>query len=133
MTTADRTRSLLIQLASPDSRVRWAVLGALYFVGLLYWLHSFGLFSTTADGGALRPEYGYLDWPRNLQVIEVIKDAVQRFELPYISSMKLLDTTQLIAVPEVPITPQQLLLALVSADPTFFSTRCLCTRWGSLG
>jgi hypothetical protein len=59
-------------------------------VGILYWLHSFGVFSTGVDGNALRPEYGYLDWPRNLQIIEVIKDAVQRFELPYVSSMKLL-------------------------------------------
>jgi len=79
-------------------------------------MHSFGVFSTGADGNALAPEFGYLDWPRNLQIIEVIKDAVQRFELPYVSSMLLFETNQLIAVPEVPITPQQVLLAFMSAD-----------------
>jgi hypothetical protein len=116
MSMVERAQLLLIQFTSPDFRIRWVLLGLLYLVGVLYWMHSFGMFSTGADGGALRPEFGYLDWPRNIQIIEVIKDAVQRFELPYVSSMKLLGTDLLIAVPEVPITPQQALLAFVSTD-----------------
>jgi hypothetical protein len=116
MSALERTQIMLGQLSSPESRVRWGVLGSLYVLGILYWLHSFGMFSTGADGNALRPELGYLDWQRNLEIIEVIKDAAQRFELPYISSMQLLESNQLIAVPEVPITPQQILLAFVSAD-----------------
>ena len=116
MPPLERAQFILAQLSSSESRIRWVVLGSLYFLGILYWMHSFGVFSTGADGNALAPEFGYLDWPRNLQIIEVIKDAVQRFELPYVSSMLLFETNQLIAVPEVPITPQQVLLAFISAD-----------------
>jgi len=116
MSIESRSISLLSTLFSPDSRLRWWVLGALYLFGLWYWLHSFGVFSTDAMGGSVKPVFGYLDWPRNLGILEVIKDAVQRNELPYLSSMKLLETNQLLAVPEVPITPQQFMLKFMSAD-----------------
>jgi hypothetical protein len=116
MSTVARTQSLLVQLVSPDSRIRWIVLGTLYLVGFLYWLHSFGVFSTGADGSPLKPELGYLDWPRNLMILDVIKDAFLRFELPYVSSMALFESNQFLALSEVPITPQQLLLLFVSTD-----------------
>jgi hypothetical protein len=133
MSTKTRAYSYLNASASPESNIRWVILGALYILGILYWMHSFGMFSTGADGGALRPEFGYLDWPRNLQVLEVIRDAFLRFELPYISSMMLLETNQLMAIPEVPITPQQILLLFLSADAYVFANTLLMYSVGFAG
>ncbi|NQW21539.1 MAG: hypothetical protein HQ477_12605 [Chloroflexi bacterium] len=133
MSIKSRTYSLLNASASSESNLRWGVLGTLYILGILYWMHSFGVFSVGVDGGALRPEYGHLDWPRNLQVLEVIKDAFQRFELPYVSSMELLETNQLLAIPEVPITPQQILLLFVSVDSYVIANAMLMYSVGFIG
>jgi hypothetical protein len=133
MSTKSRAYSLLNASASSESNLRWVVLGTLYILGIVYWMHSFGVFSTGTDGSPLHPEFGYLDWPRNLQVLEVIKDAFSRFELPYVSSMELLGTNQLLAVPEVPITPQQILLLFLSADAYVIANALLMYSVGFIG
>jgi hypothetical protein len=133
MSIKSRTYFYLNAIASSESNLRWGVLGTLYILGIWYWMHSFGMFSMGADGGVLHPEFGYLDWPRNLQVLEVIKDAFQRFELPYVSSMELLETNRLLAIPEVPITPQQILLLFISPDSYVIANALLMYSVGFIG
>lgn len=64
MSTKSRSYSYLNATGSAESNLRWGILRTLYILGILYWMHWFGIFSTGPGDGVLRPGFGYLDWPR---------------------------------------------------------------------
>lgn len=64
------------------------------------------------------------DWPKEAYYLDVLRQSLLDFGLPFYVPVDLQGTTRFLAIPEWPLSPQILLLPLL-ANGTFFMVNCL--------
>ena len=86
--------------------VQEAVLTALFGLGVLHWLYVFGFLTPGFPGMS----FTVADWPKEVRYYVALQQALMDGRIPYYVSKSIQDTRKFLANPEVPWSPDLLLL-----------------------
>jgi hypothetical protein len=89
-----------------------AALAALFGLGVLHWLYVFG-FLTPGFAGMT---FTVADWPKEVRYYVALQQAVTDGRIPYYVSKSIQETRKFLANPEVPWSPDVLLLRFCALD-----------------
>jgi hypothetical protein len=89
-----------------------AALAALFGLGVLHWLYLFG-FLTPGFAGMT---FSVADWPKEVRYYVALQQAVTDGRVPYYVSKSIQETRKFLANPEVPWSPDLLLLRFCAID-----------------
>src|SRR5688572_25038604 len=92
-----------------SSRTRMKRLAAvLLAAGSLHWIFFFGVPPQVPREQA--------DWPKEFRYYAALRQAAVEMRIPYFVSLPIQDTRKFLAIPEVVVSPQVLLLRFLSID-----------------
>jgi hypothetical protein len=96
----------------PPGWIREAALAALFGVGALHWLYVFG-FLTPGFAGM---SFTVADWPKEVRYYVALQQALVDGRIPWYVSKSIQETRKFLANPEVPWSPDVLLLRFCSIE-----------------
>jgi hypothetical protein len=96
----------------PPGWIREAVLAALFGAGVLHWLYVFG-FLTPGFAGM---SFNVADWPKEVRYYVALQQALLDGRIPWYVSKSIQDTRKFLANPEVPWSPDILLLRFAGIE-----------------
>ena len=99
-----------------------ALAAVLYCAGILHWIRFF-------SGADLR----VLDWRLSVDYQSVLRDALARGTIPYLTTLNYHYTDRFLGTPETPLSPQYLLLPFWSALPFNIVNVCFLFTIGYVG
>ena len=99
-------------MTRPPGWIREAALAALFGVGALHWLYVFG-FLTPGFAGM---SFTVADWPKEVRYYVALQQAVVDGRIPWYVSKSIQETRKFLANPEVPWSPDVLLLRFLGIE-----------------
>src|SRR6185503_14416052 len=103
-----------------------AALAALFGIGVLHWLYVFGWLTPGFAGMS----FNVADWPKEVRYYVALQQAIVDGRIPWYVSKSIQDTRKFLANPEVPWSPDVLLLRFVGIE-VFLVLKVL--SWYSVG
>ena len=103
-----------------------AALAALFGIGVLHWLYVFGWLTPGFAGMS----FNVADWPKEVRYYVALQQAIVDGRIPWYVSKSIQDTRKFLANPEVPWSPDVLLLRFVGIE-VFLVLKVLL--WYSVG
>ncbi len=107
-----------------ESRVGRALFGVVYFAGLFLWGRFF-------EWGDVR--FSAFDWPKEYAYLDVLQQAIVEFRIPLHTHPDFQGTARFLANPEVPLSPQLLLLRWLSVPRYIVANWLLLYTCGAIG
>jgi hypothetical protein len=97
---------------TPRAALHEATLAAIFGLGVLHWLYLFGYLTPGFAGMS----FNVADWPKEVRYYVALQQAVTDGRIPYYVSKSIQETRKFLANPEVPWSPDLLLLQFVGIE-----------------